>query len=139
MNAIELLRSHYNASHEFLEGTLADVTPDQVNVQPGGRTNSIGSNYAHVVCSEDGFIQGMIRGAAPLMAGKFAGKIGASSPPPQGFEWGDWAKSVTIDLPAMREYAQAVYANTDEYLATLKDADLDRELDMGPMGKWTVG
>jgi hypothetical protein len=81
----------------------------------------------------------MARGAAPLCTTTFAGKAGVSEPPPQGFEWGDWAKRVAVDVPALRAYAQAVYASTDEYLATLKDADLDRQIDLGSMGKNSLG
>jgi hypothetical protein len=39
----------------------------------------------------------------------------------------------------MREYANAVYAATDEYLASISDADLDRVIDMGPAGTYPMG
>ncbi len=34
----------------------------------------------------------------------------------------------------MREYAQAVYAATDEYLASLTDEDLGRPVDLSALG-----
>jgi hypothetical protein len=139
MSQVAGLRMAFQLMHEFLEGTVADVTDDQAKWQPPGRANSVGANYGHVVFSEDGVINGMLRGGAPLMAGRFADKTGASEPPPRGFEWGEWAGRVKIEMPALREYANAVYASTDEYLASISDADLEREVDMGPSGKWSVG
>jgi hypothetical protein len=39
--------------------------------------------------------------------------------------WRAWSRRVQIDLSRLREYAQAVYAATDAYLATLPDRALD--------------
>jgi hypothetical protein len=127
----------FQSMHEFLENTIADVTADQAAWQPPGRAHTIAANYAHVVAGEDGVVNGMVRGAAPLLAGRFAGKTGISEPPPRGFEWDDWARRVSIELPALREYASAVYAATDEYLASISDADLEREVEVGP-GKFSL-
>ena len=41
---------------------------------------------------------------------------------------------VSVDLSALKSYAADVYAATDAYLATLTDADLDRELDLDAVG-----
>jgi hypothetical protein len=38
---------------------------------------------------------------------------------------------VTLDLDLFRQYAAAVYQSTDEYLASLTDAELDRIVDPG--------
>jgi hypothetical protein len=139
LSQVAALRMAYSTMHEFLENTVADVSADQARWQPAGRAISIAANYAHVVFSEDGVINGMLRGGAPLMATRFAGKTGASEPPPQGFEWAEWASRVQVDLPALREYANAAYAATDEYLGSISDSDLEREIDMGAAGKWPLG
>ena len=139
MSQVAALRMAYQTMHEILEGTVADVTADQLSWQPPGAAHTIAANYSHVVFSEDGLIHGMVRGGAPLMATRFAGKTGASELPPQGFEWNDWAARVTVDVPAMREYAGGVYAETDGYLASLSDADLERVIDMGPAGTYPLG
>jgi hypothetical protein len=139
MSQVAALRMAYQTMHDILEGTVADVTADQASWQPPGAAHTIGANYGHVVFSEDGFVNGLLRGGAPLMATRFAGKTGASEPQPQGFAWGEWAARVTVDVPTMREYANAVYAATDEYLASISDADLDRVIDMGPAGTYPMG
>jgi len=47
----------------------------------------------------------------------------------EGVDWSlypDWTKRVRFDLPQLKAYAQQVYANTDAWLASLTEADLDR-------------
>ena len=130
---VALLRAQYKGAHDVLEGTMADVTPDVLAWSPPGLANSVGGNYAHTVTGEDAVLR-MARGETPLMAGEWAGKIGLSEPPPMGAEMHDWDKQVQIDLDALRAYAQAVYADTDAYIGSLSDADLDQDLDLSAMG-----
>ena len=44
-----------------------------------------------------------------------------------------------VDLSTVRPYAEAVYAATDEYLASLTDEDLDRPMEIPGMGQANVG
>jgi hypothetical protein len=48
--------------------------------------------------------------------------------------WDDWARGVQIDLPTLRGYAQAVYANTDAYLANMTPEEWNRPLDLTAVG-----
>lgn len=132
-SATALLRSQYKGAHDVLEGTMADVAPDVLKWSPPGVANSVGGNYAHVVASEDVVFR-MLQGEQPLMAGDWAGRSGLSEPPPLGETMHAWDKRVNLDLDALRAYAQAVYTNTDAYLASLTDADLETELDLSAMG-----
>ena len=134
MDANSLLRDQVRQAHLFLEGTLDDVTPEQAHWQPEGKANSLGSTYAHMVTGEDGFIHAFLKGGAPLFATSWAGKEGLSEPPPPDREWEQWGHRLQVDLPALRQYAQAVYAATDEYLASLSEADLTRPLDLSDVG-----
>ena len=138
---VTLLREYVQAAHQLLENVIESVSPEQAHWQPGGQANPIGANYAHVVLSEDGAINGMLKRQAPLYATTWAGKTGVSDMPPQpdpespGFpNWHDWAENVQIDLSALREYAQTIYATTDKYLASLNDADLERTIDLSALG-----
>lgn len=128
------------ATHQ-LEGTMQGVTPEQAHWFPPGKANPIGANYAHVVLGQDVLINGMLKGGAPLYATAWAGKIGVSEPPPgpdpkaPGFpDWSAWARRVRVDLPALRKYAEAVYAASDVYLASLTDDDLARSVDLAMLG-----
>ena len=134
MDAVTLLREQLSAAHQFLEGTMADVTAEQAHWTPPGVATPLGASYAHLVASEDMIVNGMLKQAPPLAAGSWAGKTGLSEPMPMlGPEWeqyGAWARRVRVDLPTLRAYAQAVYANTDAYVAALAPEDLDRQLDL---------
>ncbi|MHB8766816.1 MAG: DinB family protein [Deferrisomatales bacterium] len=139
--ALSLLRSQLQAAHGLLEGTIGDVSTAQAHWAPGGLALPIGATYAHVVLSEDATINALFRGGAPLFATAWAGKAGVSEPPPgpdphaPGFpDWRAWGQRERVDLPALRTYAQAVYAGTDGYLATLQDADLTRPVDLSALG-----
>jgi hypothetical protein len=58
-------------------------------------------------------------------------------PAPGGFS-PEWARGVKLNLAPFREYAKAVYAATDAYIAGLSDADLERKVQTGFVGEQTV-
>jgi hypothetical protein len=137
MNAIDLLKTQINFAHEVVEGTIANVDDAACHNTPGGKAHPIGATYAHTILSEDFIVNMMCRGSTPLMMGEWAGKAGISEPPPMPGQ-GDmfaWANSVKVDLEQTRKYAQAVYANTLEYVSSLSPEDLDREMDIPGFGK----
>ena len=143
MTALQILKEALANARETLEGTMADVTQDQLHNSPGGKAFPLGATYAHLVFSEDVIVHGMLQGKAPLSETTFKGKTGANEPMPAMDEnWSSnnekWSNSVQIDLAQLREYAKAVYAATDSYVNSLNDADLDKEVDLGSWGKKTV-
>ncbi len=138
---VTLIREQLKGALDVLEGTMEGVTPEQARWNPPGRAIPIGAQYAHVVFGQDGVISGLIKQEAPLFATAWAGKTGASEPPPgpdpkaPGFpDWSGWSRKVQLDLPALRQYARAVNAATDQYLAGLGDADLQRSVDLSVLG-----
>ena len=138
MDTISLIRMQLNMAHQTLEGTMDGVTTEMAHWMPAGRANPIGATYAHVVQSEDAIINGIFKQEAPMFASQWLNKAGFSEPMPRvGPEWGDyanWTRRVQVDVPALREFAQAVYSNTEQYLADLKPEDLDRQLDLTSIG-----
>jgi hypothetical protein len=137
MDAISLLQQQFRNAHGWLEGTMKDVTPEQAQWTPPGRANPLGATYAHIILSEDAMVNGMVGGGAPLFATTWAGKTGLSEmpPPPSDSQpWDAWARRVRIDLPALQQYAQAVYAASDKCLASLPPEALDRTVDLSAFG-----
>ena len=138
MDAIQLLRLQFDFAHQVVEGTMADVTPEQAHWSPPGIATPLGASYAHVILSEDLVVNGMLKQAAPLMASDWAGRTGLSEPMPlPGPGWVDyagWNRRVQVELPALKEYAQAVYASTGEYLSSLTPEDLDTPIDLSGLG-----
>jgi hypothetical protein len=136
MNAIEMYRSLIRGAHDFLEGTLADVTAEDFGADPPGAAFSIGTNYAHVLTSEDFGVHTLLQDKPTLAASTWSGKLGLAELPPFG-PGGDlktWSRKATIDREALKRYGQAVYAATDAYLASLTPDALDRKLDLSRFG-----
>jgi hypothetical protein len=143
MDAIAYVRQDMQWAHELLDMVMADVTPEQAHWIPPGIANPLGAMYVHAVSAEDGVINVLLRGGAPLFASEWAGKTGASEP-----RWqidSEWGRAVKVDLPAFRKYAQAVHAATDGYLASLTAGELDRPIDLSSNGmgqrpvSWVLG
>ena len=136
-SAINLLRAQYKQCQEWLEGTMQGVTPEVASYAPEGNISPISGQIAHSLTGLDFFLLNVAAGKAPLLTTTFAGKAGISEPPPQGGDWVEWGRKVQVDLPAVHEYGKALFAAVDEYLASLTDADLEREVEF-PFGKYPL-
>lgn len=137
-NVVSSLHGQLKNARQVLEGTMEGVTADHAHWTPPGTANPLGATYAHAVMTIDGMVNGMIAGAEPLF---MSANVGISEPPPgpdpdnPGFpDWGPWGRRVQVDVPAMREYAQAVYAASDERLASVTDEVLVRTVDLSGYG-----
>lgn len=141
MNPIPLIRQQIQTAHEWFAGTMEGVSEEVAHWQPGGKAHPIGSRYAHMVVSEDMMVNSLLKGDAPLLATTWAGKTGLEDPQAAFFSTLEWAQSVKVDMKAMNAYAQAVYANTDAYLAALSEDDLVRTIDLTEhnLGTWSLG
>jgi hypothetical protein len=132
-----VLRQMFAQMHVWLESTVRDLTAESCHWQPSGRVVPAGAHYAHhVMGSEDMIFNLVIRKATPLALGAWQGKTGVSELHPKPMSaWDDWARRVQIDVPAVREYAQAVYANTDAYLASMTIEEWYRPVDLSAIGR----
>lgn len=133
MDARDLLRRQFRFTHQLIEQTLDDVTPESAAARVQGATiGSIASIYGHAVAAEDAFVAGATEnGTTVLHAGDWSNRTGI--PVARPFQDEEWAK-LAIDLAATREYARSVYEATDQFLATAPDDVIFREVD-GPGGK----
>ena len=131
MDAIELLKQEIGWAHEFLDMVTGDITPEQLGWIPPGIANPAGAILAHAVCGEDSFIA-ILKESDPLFEGSWAGKTGVSEPM-MGMDQ-EWARRIRLDLPAFRKYTQAVNRTVDEFASSLKESDLDRQIDISNLG-----
>jgi hypothetical protein len=144
MTVIELLKKQISDARWNFEHTVEDIVPEQLHTHPGGKALPLGSTYAHLLFAEDAIIQGLIKGEAPLFATKWKGKTGASSQMPMFTDpnWSEentkWSTSVKIDLPQIRKYQKAVFKATDAYMEKMTTKELNREVEVGGLGKRTV-
>lgn len=136
---VEILLNQLKAAHGVLEQTMDGVTEDVAQFMPPGTANPIAGTYAHLVFSEDLFMHNFLMKKTPLMETTFKDKTGASAVQPTDWqvEYPKWLKEVKLDVKQFREYAKAVYASSEEYVSSLTDADLEKEVDMSAFGMET--
>ena len=129
MDVKTTLQQQMQSLHGTMDAAIGDCSAELLARKlPGSTINSIGAVYAHTIFSEDGLVNGLIRGGTPVyVAGGWAPKVGLEMP--QGAMEPDWA--VTLPLDVIRQYAAAVGQATSEYLASATDAELDRVVDPG--------
>ena len=132
-----VLRAQYQQSAQWFMGTMQGVTGEIAHHSPGDLISPISGQAAHVVTGLDFLLLGAVTGQAPLIMSSFAGKTGISEPPPPGGAWLEWGQRVKVDLPALHEYANAVFGAIDSYLASTTDNDLQVEVEIAPVGKLT--
>jgi hypothetical protein len=124
----------------WYEGTVGDVTDEQANVVPPGVTHPIGALMAHVLQCEDVMINQIILGKAPVWEqGGWKEKVGGELMLDLDEETG---RAYRCKTSAMSAYGKAVFASTDAFLAALSDDELNRELELVPLGfpsNMTVG
>jgi hypothetical protein len=139
MNVQSATRQQLGLWHGVIDGMVSGCAPDILQKDLDGATiTSIGSIYAHAVLSEDAIVQGMLQGRPPIFqADGWEAKTGMALPamPPEIKP--EWARNFKMNLTPFQEYAKAVYAATDAYLADVPDSDLDRKIQT-PIGEQTV-
>lgn len=143
LTALQLLKNQLKSAHDIFKQTGVDIKEQDVHTHPGGKAFPIGATYAHLVFSEDVIVHGWLQGKEPLCATTWKDRTGASAPMPNmDADWeknnSEWNKSVKIDMVKLHEYEEAVYAATDRYIDTLKNEDLEKEIDLGAFGKMTL-
>lgn len=123
MDAVTYATSNLKEAFGLVNMCAAGVDEAQYNWKPSGTCNVMAKSHVHVVSSVDFFINGLVKG----------GKLG----------WSDiaqarnlpenprdvWTFDGAIPLAAMQEYSDAVQSSVLEYVSSLKDADLDREIE----------
>ena len=129
MDVKTTLQQQMQSLHGTMDAAMSDCSAEVLAGKLAGSTiNSVGAVYAHTIFSEDGLVNGLVRGGTPVyFAGGWAPKVGIEMP--QGGMEPDWA--VTIPLDIFRQYAAAVGNATSEYLASATDAELERVVDPG--------
>lgn len=137
--ASQILLNQLKTAHSTLEQTMDGVTDEVANYMPPGKANPIAGTYAHLVFSEDFFVQGLLRKKQSLEETAFKDKTGASTVQPTDWEveYPKWLREVKIDVKQFRAYAKAVFAESEAYVATLTDEDLEKEVDLSALGMGT--
>jgi hypothetical protein len=130
MKATEATRETLDLVHQYVEAAIGDCDPETLKrTFPGATIGTIASIYFHAINSEDWAIQELIRKTQKLFdSQRWHEKLGL--PASASGDEIDWSK-MDVPLPALQEYAQAVYKATDDWLNSVNDEDLDAQIPWG--------
>jgi len=134
--AVKLILEDLKNSHKYFEQTMDGVTNEVAHYMPAGTANPISGVYAHLIFSEDFFLNFFLKKSQPLYETTWKDKTGISSLQPTEWvtEYPKWLKEVKISVPEVYEYAKAVFKTSEEYIETLEDSDLEKPVDMSSFG-----
>ncbi len=139
MDAVTILRNELKQGHDIIEQAVAGMSNEQLHHQAEGSTiHSIATIYAHTVLAEDYFMNDRVLDRASLFDREnWSSKAGIEMLP-MGGDPEPWLASISnVDFAALREYADQVYAASDDMLGNLSASDLDRTvkfIDDMPLG-----
>jgi hypothetical protein len=133
------LVSGFQWAHRVLNMVMEDCTPEALHYKvPGSTINPIAAIYVHAVYAEDSLVNRRIRGQTSMWERdgwqeKTGVEIAGSSSDP------NWAERLALDMARFKPYTDAVFAETEAYLSTLTDEEMQREIETSAFGKQTVG
>jgi hypothetical protein len=127
MNAVQAFQAASACAHNWYSGTVADVTDEQATSVPAGVAHPIGELAAHILHSEDSAVAMATRKPPIWESQGYGERLGIQFVFSQDHAV---ARALKTSPAALAEYGAKVFANTDACLASLGDADLDREMDV---------
>lgn len=133
MQATAYAKLQIEQAFNVLNGTAQGMDEAQYNWKPDGTCNPIGKNHVHVLTSIDFFL-GAIAEGKPAVWQSFAAEHGMPSNPLE-----IWGYSGTIPIDAVNAYGRQVQQSALDYVSSLSDADLDRQLDTRFFGTQSLG
>jgi hypothetical protein len=140
MTAAEFVRIEVKRLHKMLDGTLSEITPEQLHAVPADhpKANTIAWGLFHCVRTEDNVVRFVLQDRRPTvwMEGAYADRLGL---PPvaqgTGMTVAD-AQALRIkDLDLFREYMQKVWASSEDLCAQAEPAFFDKMVTIKPLGE----
>ena len=128
MHISEYIRKEMTGMRQMVDMTMKGMTAELFNWVPTGTANTISATFIHFMNVEDNFIHKIVQDKPSVWeSGGWSVKTGVQKPPRIGEDWSEF-KHRQVAIQPLLEYAAAVWADTDKYLATLKPEDLDRKV-----------
>ena len=121
----------YSRIPEFLENVLKGLTQDDLDWQPKHDCNSIGWLVWHLTRQQDAQIASLIGGEQLWVTDKWYTKFGRQREPDDvGFGHSPEQVSAfkSLESRTLLDYGRAVVERSKEYISSLSENDLDREL-----------
>ncbi|MCD5310252.1 mycothiol transferase [Kineosporia babensis] len=132
MNTAELLEDGYERVRESLAQVASGLSAEQLAHRPGGTGNSIGWLLWHLTRVQDDHVADVAGTEQVYTAQGFARRFDLPFDD-KDHGYGHTSEQVAqvrvADPQLLVDYYEAVHAHTLQYVAGLKDADLDRIVD----------
>jgi len=139
MSTVDYIKNSLGFAHRAL-ADARNGTPEQLHFVPEHGSHSIAWCLWHTARVEDLIINARSRQAPQVWNEDWAKRIGL---PFEGMGTGmsdEQAQGIRIEnLDAFKEYQEAVWKQTDEYLGSLTDEDLERAIPTRDGGTESVG
>jgi hypothetical protein len=134
MNTVELMQYSLGFAFDMLGQLVSDLTQEQADWQPPGNANPIGALYWHIVSYVDQLTHAWAIGQEPLkQRAGWQEKVVIALPPADPEDPMGTLRAirvgVSIDLPALHEYARATADTLQEWLTSLTPEDLERTIE----------
>ncbi len=125
MDTLTLVKQQVAGARRELNGVMQGVTQEMGNWQPPGLANSIADLYFHTVNAQDRLLT---RGQAnrPPLIDKWADRLKI---PADFRHTPEASRALRADMPTLLQYGDAVFADSDKFLGSLSNADLDRTVE----------
>ncbi len=140
MTLVEFIQAELTRLHAMLDRGVADLTPVQWHAIPGGSAaaNHIAFEMWHYARTEDNIVRFIIQGRRPTvwMEGGWAERLGLPAVAQgTGMPSADAQAMRIADLAGFKEYVQAVWASTSEWLANPDTSVFDTPVQVKPLGE----
>ena len=136
---VEFIQRGVAFAHRALKDAC-NGTDEQLHFIPPDGSHSIAWCLWHTARIEDAIINQRARGIAPVWNEEWARRTGLPLDGNGNGQPDDEARAVRItDIGAFREYQEAVWAATNEFLEAATDDDLEREVPTRGGGTESIG
>jgi hypothetical protein len=127
MNGVASIKEMLGLARQYLDAAIQETDAETLGRKLEGATvGPIGEIYGHTISGEDWAFNELIQGKEQIIkSGDWASKLGidpAAKDP-------DWTAVAQDHMAELQAYGKAVTDATDAFLASISDADLDREID----------
>lgn len=128
MDGVTYAKTQLEQALGLMNTCASGMDDTQYNWKPGGTCNSAAKSHVHAVTSLDFFIVRSLMGGQ-MSWGDVASANGLPANPTEV-----WNYAGAIPFAPIDEYSKKVQKIALDYVATMKDADLDVDANAGPFG-----
>lgn len=128
MDRLDLLRRYFKSLHVELLRAYEGITAEQLHWRPSEKTNSMAFVGWHCARTEDNIINFVVQRKGTIWMEQGWDKRLSLDPRAQGTGMSsEEAANIRFPSPQVaREYFAAVFANTERFLDSITDGDLDK-------------